>query len=52
MYPRLLPLEISGGGVVVERRMFQGGSAETNLSETSRNRVLSVAYWRFSSMLF
>ncbi|MBS7035396.1 MAG: sugar transferase [Bifidobacterium sp.] len=27
--------------------MFQGGSAETNLSETSRNRVLSVAYWRF-----
>lgn len=27
--------------------MFQGGSTETNLSETSRNRVLSVAYWRF-----
>ena len=27
--------------------MFQSGSAETNLSETSRNRVLSVAYWRF-----
>ncbi len=27
--------------------MFQGGSAETNLSETSRNRVLSVAYWHF-----
>nr|DAM02916.1 MAG TPA: hypothetical protein [Caudoviricetes sp.] len=32
--------------------MSQSGSTETNLSETSRNRVLSVAYWRFSSMLF
>lgn len=27
--------------------MSQSGSAETNLSETSRKRVLSVAYWRF-----
>lgn len=27
--------------------MSQTGSTETNLSETSRNRVLSVAYWRF-----
>ena len=27
--------------------MSQSGSTETNLSETSRNRVLSVAYWRF-----
>ena len=27
--------------------MAQIGNAETNLSETSRKRVLSVAYWRF-----
>lgn len=27
--------------------MSQSGSTETNLSETSRKRVLSVAYWRF-----
>ena len=27
--------------------MSRSGSTETNLSETSRNRVLSVAYWRF-----
>ena len=27
--------------------MAQSGNAETNLSETSRKRVLSVAYWRF-----
>lgn len=27
--------------------MTQSGSTKTNLSETSRKRVLSVAYWRF-----
>lgn len=27
--------------------MSRSGRTETNLSETSRNRVLSVAYWRF-----
>ena len=30
-----------------ERRMTQSGSVKTDLSETSRKRVLSVAYWRF-----
>lgn len=27
--------------------MTQSGSVKTDLSETSRKRVLSVAYWRF-----
>lgn len=31
----------------MERRISQSGSTGTNLSETSRKRVLSVAYWRF-----
>ena len=34
-------------GMRKRRKMLQAGSVRTDLRETSRKRVLSVAYWRF-----